>query len=65
MDEPETDYRALLIALRGTEEMEVEGFSTRLLGLETLIRLKEESTHPKDQAVLPILRQLMEERDRP
>ena len=36
----------------------------RLLDLETLIELKEEISHEKDLAVLPLLRRTLEERNR-
>lgn len=46
-------------------EMQVEeGLVVRVLGLETLIKVKEETGGEKDLAVLPILRRTLEERSR-
>lgn len=39
-----------------SEEMQVSGMHLRVLNLSTLIRVKEETGHEKDKAVLPILR---------
>jgi hypothetical protein len=41
-----------------------EGFSIRVLNLETLISLKEELAGEKDRAVLPILRRTLEEKNK-
>lgn len=41
-----------------------EDLSVRLLDLETLIELKEETAHAKDLAVLPVLRRTLAERNR-
>ena len=38
--------------------------TVRLLHLETLIELKEETAHEKDLAVLPVLRRTLEEKKR-
>lgn len=46
-----------------TRGMEVEpGVAVRVLDLETLIAVKEELRHPKDTAMLPVLRQTLRER---
>ena len=50
--------------LKDTVEVEVDGMPLRILSLEALIRIKEGSTHPKDTAVLAILRRVLEERDK-
>jgi hypothetical protein len=45
--------------------MEIEsGMAVRVLDLETLIAVKEELGHPKDVAMLPVLRQTLRERGR-
>jgi len=38
-----------------------EGTTIQVLGLETLIAVKEETADDKDRAVLPILRRTLEE----
>lgn len=49
--------------LGGTRTMEMEpGMVVRVLDLETLIAVKEELGFPKDQAMLPLLRQALRER---
>lgn len=46
-------------------ELEIgEGFKVRVLDLETLIRVKEQTSGDKDRAVLPILRRTLEEKQR-
>ena len=48
-----------------TLELDIgDGVRVRVLNLETLIRMKEESTAEKDQAALPLLRRTLEERSR-
>jgi len=48
-----------------TRGMEIEpDVAVRVLDLETLIAVKEELGHPKDVAMLPVLRQTLRERDR-
>jgi hypothetical protein len=43
-------------------DVNVEGLRVRVLGLEMLIRLKEETGHLKDKAVLPVLLQTLREK---
>ena len=45
-------------------ELEVAGMRLRVLDLDTLIQVKEETGHPKDKAVLPILRETFLEKRR-
>lgn len=52
------DYNDLIAQ---TIELEIENFRIRVLKLETLIKVKEEIAHPKDKAVLAILRQTLKE----
>ena len=48
-----------------TRTMEIESDMTvRVLDLETLIAIKEELGDPKDQAMLPVLRQTLREQGR-
>lgn len=42
-----------------------KGLEVRLIRLETLIALKEETGHEKDRAVLPLLRRTLAEKNRP
>jgi hypothetical protein len=46
------DYDVLL---PDTIEIEVSGHPVRLLKLETIVAIKRQSTHPKDQRMLPVL----------
>ena len=51
--------------LAGTQTIEIEpGIVVRVLNLETLIAVKEELGFPKDMAMLPVLRQALQERSR-
>ena len=48
-----------------SQEMELgENLTVRVLGLEMLIRVKEEAGRDTDRAVLPILRRTLEEQNR-
>lgn len=47
-----------------TVEVWVSGMPVRVLDLETLIAVKEETGHEKDRAVIPILRRTLEEMSR-
>ena len=51
--------------LRHTVELQVSGLRLRVLDLETLIKVKEETGHEKDKAVLPILRCTLLEKSKP
>jgi hypothetical protein len=51
--------------LRHTVELQVSGLHLRVLDLETLIKVKEETDHEKDKAMLPILRCTLEEKSKP
>jgi hypothetical protein len=53
------DYEDLIAR---SEELEVAGLVIRVLGLETLIQLKEELGREKDVAVLAVLRHTLEEK---
>jgi len=48
--------------LENTNELEVEDLRVRVLDLETLIEVKEQTGYAKDLAVLPILRRTLEEK---
>ena len=48
--------------LEDTVELPVSGLKLRLLNLERLIEVKEETAQDKDRAVLPILRRTLEEK---
>jgi len=48
--------------LSHTDELELAGMRVRVLDLETLIQVKEETGQLKDKAVLPILRQALSEK---
>jgi predicted nucleotidyltransferase len=48
--------------LEDTVELLVSGLKLRLLNLERLIEVKEETAQDKDRAVLPILRRTLEEK---
>jgi len=48
--------------LSHADELELGGMRVRVLDLETLIQVKEETGHLKDKAVLPILRQALSEK---
>ena len=51
--------------LEHTIQMEVgSGLPVRLLDLETLIKVKEETARDRDKAVLPILRRTLEEKSK-
>ena len=51
--------------LEYTIQMEVgSGLPVRLLDLETLIKVKEETARDRDKAVLPILRRTLEEKSK-
>jgi hypothetical protein len=50
------DYDSLLPA---SQRIEISGHAVHVLGLETLIELKRESTRRKDQLVLPILEETL------
>lgn len=50
--------------LECTVGFEVSGLHLRVLNLETLIKVKEETGHEKDQAVLPILRSTLREKSK-
>lgn len=50
------DYDALLPV---SQRIEISGHTVHVLGLETLIELKRESTRRKDQLVLPILEETL------
>ena len=52
------DYDALF---PHTIELEIGDFNIRVLNLETIIQVKEEVNHPKDQAVLAILKEISRE----
>jgi hypothetical protein len=43
-------------------EMDIAGATVRVLGLEALIRVKEETGEEKDRAVLPLLRRVLQEK---
>lgn len=45
-----------------THELEVEGLRVRVLNLQTLIEVKEQTGFEKDKAVLPILRRTLQEK---
>jgi hypothetical protein len=45
--------------------LQVSGLRLRVLDLETLIKVKEETGHEKDKAVRPILRCTLEEKSKP
>lgn len=47
------------------EDVELEGFTCRVVSLQTLIRLKRAAGRPKDFEALAELEALLEERDRP
>jgi hypothetical protein len=53
------DYSALL---PHTEEIVLDDLHVRILDLETLIAVKEETGREKDRMILPMLRQVLEER---
>jgi hypothetical protein len=42
--------------------MDIAGATVRVLGLEALIRVKEETGEEKDRAVLPLLRRVLQEK---
>jgi hypothetical protein len=44
--------------------MDIGGAAVRVLNLEALIRLKEETGAEKDKAVLPLLRRVLQEKRR-
>ena len=48
-----------------SEEMVVGDLQLRLLDLESLIKVKEETARAKDQVVIPILRQTLKEKQKP
>lgn len=57
------DYDQLL---HQTVELEIGGgLTVRVLNLESLVKTKEETGQEKDQAVLPILRRVLEEKSKP
>ncbi len=56
--------RSYVDLLPNTMELDVEGLRVRVLNLETLIRLKEETGHPKDKAALPVLLETLRERNK-
>jgi hypothetical protein len=49
---------------RSTEILIAEGVRVRILNLETLIEVKEQLNGEKDRAMLPLLRQVLEENKR-
>ncbi len=40
-------------------ELQIDGRLLRVLGLDSIVRLKRASTHPKDRLVLPVLEQTL------
>ena len=50
--EADRDYEALL---RESIDVPFDAASVRVLGLESIIRFKRRSSHPKDKLMLPVL----------